>query len=494
MPARFALALILAACPLAAAGGPPFFEEGKLRVLILSGRNNHDWRSTTPALARILEQTGRFDVRVTQEPAGLNTSALAPYHVLVSDYNGPRWGPVAEKAVEEFVRSGRGFVSTHAASYAFGEMEILGDRHVRTGLREPPWPAYAELTGARWSASAPKSGHGKRHLFRVQWTGRAHPATAGAGDGFLISDELYHNLRMLPGANVLATAFDSPAMDGTGKDEPIAWTTAFGTGRAFHTTLGHDTSALSSPGFAALFARAVLWAAGDAVTPPGAASSSTPSSSNNDGRPVRVTLVTGGHDYEPSLYGAFDHPALRVRVNPHPVAYRGDLRKSTDVLVLYDMVQETPEDQRRNLTAFLEAGKGMVVLHHALADYNGWEWWWRDVVGGRYLLQPDGGQPASTFQHDLAIEANPAPGHPLARGLAPMLIHDEAYHGMWISPRVTVLLETKHPASDGPLAWVSPYEKSRVVVIQLGHGPEAHRHPGFQQLVRKAILWAAGRP
>ena len=484
MLSRFSAVLALAACSLTAAGPSPFFESGKLRVLILSGRNNHDWRTTTPALARILEETGRFDVRVTHEPAGLQPGALAPYHVLVSDYNGPRWGPVAEKAVEEFVRSGRGFVSTHAASYPFGDMEILGAHQTRTGQREPPWPAYAELIGARWSAAAPRSGHGKRHLFRVKWTDRAHPAAAGAGEGFTISDELYHNLRMLPGAQVLATAFDAPAMNGTGKDEPIAWTTAFGAGRAFHTTLGHDASALSAPGFADLFARAVLWAAGE----------SAPPAAGQPESPVRVTLVTGGHDYESSLYAAFDHPALRVRVNPHPAAFRGDLRKNTDVLVLYDMVQETPEDQRRSLTAFLEAGKGMVVLHHALADYNGWEWWWRDVVGGRYLLQPDGAQPASTYQHDLAIEANPVPGHPLAQGLAPMLIHDEAYHGMWISPRVTVLLETRHPASDGPLAWVSPYEKSRVVVIQLGHGPEAHRHPGFQQLVRKAILWASGRP
>ena len=32
----------------------PFFQPGKIRVLIFSGRNNHDWRTTTPFLRKIL--------------------------------------------------------------------------------------------------------------------------------------------------------------------------------------------------------------------------------------------------------------------------------------------------------------------------------------------------------------------------------------------------------------------------------------------------------
>ncbi|MCC6395131.1 MAG: ThuA domain-containing protein [Bryobacterales bacterium] len=460
-----------------------FFAPGKLRVLILSGRNNHDWRSTTPFLARLLESTGRFDVRITEEPTALNPAALEPYQVLVSDYSGPRWSPAAEQAVEAFLRSGKGLVATHAATYAFGDMEILGDRHFRTGIHEPPWPDYAQIIGARWSDKDPKSGHGKRHLFRVQITDRTHPITEGLEPTFPISDELYHNLRLAPGAHVLATAFDAPGQNGTGRNEPIAWTTSFGGGRVFYTALGHDTAALSAPGFAAMFTRAALWAAGAAPAP------TTPAEP-----PVRVTLVTGGHSHDPGFYSVFDNnPAIRVTVNPHPVAYRGDLRKSTDVLVLYDMVQEVPEDQRRNLTQFLESGKGLVVLHHALMDFNSWEWWWRDVMAGRYLEKPDRGQPASTFLHDVDIDAKPAGDHPILRGIPPMLIHDETYKHMWISKDAQVLLETTHPTSDGPLAWISPYEKSRVVVIQLGHGPEAHRHPSYRHLVHNAILWAAGK-
>ena len=37
------------------------FKPGAIRALILSGQNNHDWRTTTPFLRTLLLTTGRFD-------------------------------------------------------------------------------------------------------------------------------------------------------------------------------------------------------------------------------------------------------------------------------------------------------------------------------------------------------------------------------------------------------------------------------------------------
>jgi len=43
---------------------------GPLRILILTGENNHDWRATTPVLKNILEAGGLFAVDVeTNVPA-----------------------------------------------------------------------------------------------------------------------------------------------------------------------------------------------------------------------------------------------------------------------------------------------------------------------------------------------------------------------------------------------------------------------------------------
>ena len=39
--------------------------QGKLRVVVIDGQNNHDWRSTTPFMKKALEDSGRFLVEVS---------------------------------------------------------------------------------------------------------------------------------------------------------------------------------------------------------------------------------------------------------------------------------------------------------------------------------------------------------------------------------------------------------------------------------------------
>ena len=94
-----------------------------LSVLIIDGQNNHDWKSTTPALKQVLEETGLFRVDVlTTPPKGGDFSGFRPdfgkYRVVISNYNdfggGSAWPAAAQAAFEEYVRSGGGFVSYHA--------------------------------------------------------------------------------------------------------------------------------------------------------------------------------------------------------------------------------------------------------------------------------------------------------------------------------------------------------------------------------------------
>jgi type 1 glutamine amidotransferase len=99
----------------------------------------------------------------------------------------------------------------------------------------------------------------------------------------------------------------------------------------------------------------------------------------------------------------------------------------------------------------------------------------------------------TTYKHDVDQVAYPVTKHPVVDGIGKFKINDETYKGMWFSPKNTVLLKTDHPTSDGPLAWITPYDKSRVVAIELGHGRTAHMNRNFQRLVRNAILWAPGK-
>jgi type 1 glutamine amidotransferase len=207
---------------------------------------------------------------------------------------------------------------------------------------------------------------------------------------------------------------------------------------------------------------------------------------------ARVLIVTGGHDYDPEFYTAFDIDGIKAKVDPHPLAFTYDLRKRADVLVLYDTAQEMDERRQNNLRDFVESGKGIVVIHHGICSNVNWPWWYEEVVGGRWLFQPVNGK-KSGYKHDEEISVRPIIQHPITKDLAAFRIWDETYKDLWISPKVKVLLKTDNPTSDGPVAWIGPHQKSRVVYIQLGHDRNANLNPNWQKLVRNAIFWTAKR-
>ena len=206
-------------------------------------------------------------------------------------------------------------------------------------------------------------------------------------------------------------------------------------------------------------------------------------------QPLRVLLVTGGHEHDVEFYTLFADPGIKVTVDPHPAAFSGDIRKRYDVLVLYDMIRTLDESRRRNLRDFVESGKGIVVLHHAICANVDWEWWVEEVVGGRYLFEPVGGR-QSSYIHDRSQMVTAVTDHPVTAGLGSFRIVDETYKNLWISPRVRVLLRSDDPTSDGAVAWIGPHRASRVVYAQLGHDRQAFLNPKYRQLVGQAIRWA----
>jgi type 1 glutamine amidotransferase len=227
--------------------GTPHAAEPALRVLILSGQNNHDWRATTPKLKSILESTGQFSVDFTEHPEQCDAATFAKYDVLLSNWNTygqptvTNWPAATRAAFLDFVRSGKGFVSVHAGSSSFYD-----------------WPEYQQLAGGSWKIG--QTGHGPRHEFTVKIVAKNHPITRGLAD-FVTTDELWHHTALQTNVEILATAFSAPEWQGSGQDEPVAFTTRFGKGRTFNLLLGHDTKGMDARGFQQLLCRGTEWAA-----------------------------------------------------------------------------------------------------------------------------------------------------------------------------------------------------------------------------------------
>ena len=250
-----------------------------IRVLLIDGQNNHDWKATTPRIRDTLEKTGWFRVEVATAPGGADLSSFQPkftdFDVVVSNYNGKPWSKGTMEAFEKYVRSGGGFVSVHAADNSF-----------------PKWEAYNEMIGVGgWGRRNETSGpyvrfrdgrivrdvhkgrggsHGRQHEFLVETRDAGHPITRGLPSSWRAGkDELYAELRG-PAKNleVLATAFSDKKTGGTGEHEPILMAIRYGEGRVFHTTLGHSTKSMEGVGFQVTLQRGTEWAARGVVTLP----------------------------------------------------------------------------------------------------------------------------------------------------------------------------------------------------------------------------------
>ncbi len=252
----------------------------KIRVLIIDGQNNHDWKSTTPVLKQILEQTGKFTVDVaTTPPSKGDMSSFKPkfgdYKAIVSNYNGEPWSPQTMEAFVAYVKGGGGFVSIHAADNSFPQWKEYnqmigvggwGGRNQKDG----PYVRFWEGKIIKDNSPGPGGHHGAQHPFAVEVRDASHPITAGLPAKMMhAQDELYDLLRG-PAENmtVLATAYADPATHGSGMHEPMLMTISFGQGRVFHTTLGHGVQAMKCATFAITTQRGVEWAATGKVTIP----------------------------------------------------------------------------------------------------------------------------------------------------------------------------------------------------------------------------------
>lgn len=248
-----------------------------LKALLVTGQNNHQWKTSSPVFKQLLEQSGLFTVEVATSPAeGEDMSSFrldfSGYNVIVLDYNGDAWPVTTQQNFVNYVQSGGGVVVVHAADNAFPEWpefnEIIGLGG--WGNRNENWGPYVYWKDGEFVRdTSPGSGgtHGKQAPFQVVRRVE-HPITRGLPEKWMhATDELYGLLRG-PANNltVLATAYSDPKLNGTGRNEPVLFTIQYGKGRIFHTVLGHVDGrppfpAIECAGFITTLQRGAEWAA-----------------------------------------------------------------------------------------------------------------------------------------------------------------------------------------------------------------------------------------
>lgn len=252
----------------------------RIRVLIVDGYSNHDWRLTTALIRGILEPTGLFEVSVSTAPPTRDAPGWEAWRPRFSDHDvviqtcndlggGPRWPRAVEEDFEAFVRDGGGVYVWHAGNNAFAG-----------------WPAYNDMIGLGWRkkdfgwalAVAPDgrvvripageggdTGHGARLDTVVKRLGD-HPIHAGLPREWLTPDiEVYYFARgPAQHLEVLSHGHDPR----TQQSWPLEWTVAYGRGRVYTSTFGHVWKGDTQParmrcaGLQTVVVRALQWLAG----------------------------------------------------------------------------------------------------------------------------------------------------------------------------------------------------------------------------------------
>jgi type 1 glutamine amidotransferase len=214
----------------------------KIRVLMLTATAGfrHDSIPTArQIMTSLAAKHGDFVVTATEDLASITTAGLAGYDIVFFALTSGELAFTSDQraALVAFVSGGKGFLGAHSAT------DTLYN-----------WPEYGQIVGAYF----------KEHPWTEQATviveDQTHPATAGLGDRFAITEEFY-TFRQNPRPLVqVLLRLDAESVGASG-DYPLGWAHTFGQGRAYYNALGHFAHTWNDTRFQQQLVGAIRWAA-----------------------------------------------------------------------------------------------------------------------------------------------------------------------------------------------------------------------------------------
>jgi hypothetical protein len=261
----------------------------------------------------------------------------------------------------------------------------------------------------------------------------------------------------------------------------------------------------------------------------------------------RILVVTGGHRVaiDEFLTAIAEICTERGWVWAHstqPTAQRwltGELSGAWDAILLHDIpgleLKRGAEPQvvgpdtecAQDVVDLLNAGQGLVILHHAIAAWPGWEGW-AEVTGARFLYRP--GQlcgenlPSSGYRMAPFTVRVTDPNHPIAQGISNFEVADELYFAPFLTDRITPFLDNDadmdgalfqdafdvvsnggstgvtcqgrgqdgglHGGSD-LMGWTTTAGSSPIATLLMGDGPSTFANPMFRKLLGNALDWVS---
>ncbi len=205
----------------------------KIRTLLFTGGQIHDWRGNGDAIQAHLESAGMFDLtRVNEDLSVLEAPHLDPYELIVFFYTVGEITDAQKNGLLNAIAGGKGWVGIHSAADSFRNC-----------------PEYRAMVGGFFVT------HPRYRQYQVSVKDPEHPIMKGLPEEFMVTDEQYI-LDYDPRVHVLCTALWK------GEAMPVAWTKSWGKGRVFYLALGHDAKACQQEIFGQLLVRGALWSAG----------------------------------------------------------------------------------------------------------------------------------------------------------------------------------------------------------------------------------------